>query len=302
MSIIALDIGGTFVKAGIFENEKLREYSEFPTKAHQGANALLERCSKYIQENLRDKTESLEAIGISTRGQVDILKGSIIFAHDSIKNYTGINIRRYFEDIFNVPVYVENDVNSAAYGELKYGAGRYMNDKSFLCLTVGTGVGGAIIENGKIRHGKSFQAAEFGAMITHAEDVRKNKYRSGSFENYASTKALVKLCKKVDPSIRSAKDVFRNANRPEINHCINIWAKEFSIGLVTLIYLFNPENIIIGGGIMQQKMLIKKIRHQLHFLLMESFQGINVITAELGNKAGLIGIACLTKEFISPNY
>lgn len=298
MSIIVLDIGGTFVKAGIFHDDSLYDYSEFPSKSYLGANSLLERCAEYIENNLLEKVDKLDGIGISTRGQVNILNGSIIFAHDSIRNYTGINIRVYFENKFNVPVYVENDVNAAAYGELKYGAGRYMDEQSFLCLTVGTGIGGAIVENAKLRHGQSFQAAEFGAMITHAEACKKGNYRNGCFEKYASTKALVKLCKSVDPNIKSAKDVFRNSYRKEINSCINKWAREFSIGLVTLIYLFNPKTIIIGGGIMQQNLLIRKIRYQLHELLMESFKEINIITAELGNKAGLYGISSLTAEFL----
>ena len=163
MKILAFDIGGTAIKYSICEDDKLLNVNEIPTNAMMGARHVMDTLKGLT--NTLSKDTSFDAIGISTAGQVNAETGSIIYANTNLPGYTGTQIRTELEELFHVPVAVENDVNAAALGEAIYGAGQGHSD--FLCLTYGTGVGGAIIRDREIYHGSSFSAGEFGAMVTH---------------------------------------------------------------------------------------------------------------------------------------
>jgi len=157
MKILVFDIGGTSIKHGYCVDNTLVEVHETPTDAKKGGRHVIDTVISLIKEQ-----DGYDAIGISTAGQVNAEKGSIIYANSNIPNYTGMQIREELENLFHVPVAVENDVNSAALGEAIYGAGQAFDN--FLCLTYGTGVGGAIIQDKSVYHGSSFSAAEFGAI------------------------------------------------------------------------------------------------------------------------------------------
>lgn len=298
MAIVVLDIGGTFVKSGYFERGELHVGPEFPSKAELGAKILLERCLFFLKSEFAAKGVKMDALGISTRGQVDTEQGKIIYAHDILPSYSGCDVRSYFSERLGIPVYVENDVNAAAYGELMRGSISERENKSFLCLTIGTGVGGAIIEKGKIRRGRSFQAAEFGAMITHAEARKPGDRLSGSYERYASTKALVARCRAADPGVRSARNVVRFLSRRPVRQAADRWAFEVALGLANLCHLLNPDTIILGGGLMEQEVFLKMIRAHFKTLLLPGFGKVEILQAKLGNAAGLMGVAYLTQEYL----
>ena len=163
MKVLVFDVGGTSIKHGICIDNVLTEVQETPTNAKKGGRHIMDTLVSLIRQQ-----EGYDAIGISTAGQVNADKGYIIYANENIPNYTGIQIREELEREFQVPVAVENDVNAAAMGEAIFGAGQDHPD--FLCLTYGTGAGGAIVQNREVFHGSSFSAAEFGAMVTHTEE------------------------------------------------------------------------------------------------------------------------------------
>ena len=145
MKIAVIDIGGTMIKAGVFEKGKVTGMQSVPTEALLGGKAVIEKAAELVRS-----MPSCSAIGISTAGQVDMKTGNIIYANDNFPGYTGARVRSVFERKFGVSVAVENDVNAAAVGEGKYGAGRKRKD--FLMLTYGTGIGGAIVLDGKLYH------------------------------------------------------------------------------------------------------------------------------------------------------
>lgn len=135
MRILAFDIGGTEIKYGLCDdNFNLIQKNSVPTNAHEGGKRIVERIVEIAKT-----FEGFDRIGISTAGQVDSIKGEIIFATDSIPGYTGTKIKEIVESATGVPVAVENDVNSAAVGEAIFGAAK--NCKNFICLTYGTGIG-----------------------------------------------------------------------------------------------------------------------------------------------------------------
>lgn len=290
MKILVFDIGGTSIKHGVCTDDKLSEVQETPTGARLGGRHIMDTIIGLIQ-----KESGYDAIGISTAGQVNSEEGFIIYANSNIPDYTGIQIRSELEDLFHVPVTVENDVNSAAIGEAIYGAGKEHDD--FLCLTYGTGVGGAIVQNKKIFHGSSFSAGEFGGIITHGSDrINDSDYFAGCYERYASTTALVKMAEAYDPSLTNGRKIFEKSEDPQVQKILDRWIDEIVLGLTTLTHIFNPSCIILGGGIMVQPYILQKLNEKIYKSIMPSFAHVKIKSAALGNCAGLLGANHLAKE------
>ena len=166
MATMVLDIGGTAIKSGLFDGETLSDIQETPTEAGLGGAHVVQR-SKDIIASYRERCP-FDRIGISTAGQVDPVSGQIIYANENIPGYTGTRLGEIIAQTFHVPTAVENDVNAAAIGESVFGAGK--GRREFVCLTYGTGVGGAIFSGGRLYSGCSYSAGEFGAIVTHPED------------------------------------------------------------------------------------------------------------------------------------
>lgn len=285
MRIAVLDVGGTNIKSGIFEEGKLVECKEIATNAKLGGehvmNTMLEILGEY---------QDFEAVGISTAGQVDAKHGTILYANHNIPGYTGMKIKERVQQRFQVPVAVANDVNSAALGEAAFGAGREYSD--FLCLTYGTGVGGAIIMNRQVYCGAGFLAGEFGAIITHPieRDVNADPF-SGCYETYASTTALIKRVQQEFPELTNGREIFSQKEKPEMKQIIDVWVGEIAQGLATLIHIFNPSLIVLGGGVMEQDFLVNAIEKKVKEQVVPSFTDVKLVRAQLGNKAGMLGAA-----------
>lgn len=293
MKTMVLDIGGTAIKSAIAQNGVLSSVRETPTRASLGGAYVMSQ-AKEIISSYKD-TYAFERIGISTAGQVNPVKGSIIYANHNIPGYTGTPVKEIMEDFFHVPVAVENDVNAAAIGEACYGAGK--EEKDFVCLTYGTGVGGAVFINGSLYHGSSFSAGELGALIVHPEDRQPEiDMYFGCYEKYASTTALVAKAKEYDSSITNGKILFSRIEEPQIRAIIDQWIDEIVYGLVSITHLLNPSCIILGGGIMEQPYIPDQIEQKLMPSIMSSFRGLKIKTAQLGNQAGMLGAARLAEE------
>lgn len=289
MKILVFDIGGTSIKYGECIDDELLNIEETPTNAKLGGQHIVDTIISLVEQQ-----SNYTAIGISTAGQVNADEGYIIYANSNIPNYTGMQIRQILEDRFHVPVVVENDVNSAALGEAHYGAGK--EHDSFLCLTYGTGVGGAIVENKEIYHGSSFSAAEFGALVTHADEkIYGSDFFDGCYEKYASTTALVNKAKALDSSLDNGREIFKNLDKPEVMTILDSWIDEIMLGLSTLTHIFNPSCIVLGGGIMAQPLILEKIQEKKATYIMPSFSHVQIVSAELKNSAGLLGAYYLAK-------
>lgn len=289
MRIAALDIGGTSIKSGIWDGSCVSEEREQDTLAKEGGARLMER----VVEILRGYGP-FDAIGISTAGQVDVGEGCIYYANDNIPGYTGTRIRRILEETFCVPVAVENDVNSAAIGEARFGAGKGVSD--FLCVTYGTGVGGAIVIGGTVYTGSTWSGGGFGGILTHPEAVRADEEFSGCYEKFASTTGLVRLALETDPSLTSGRAIFEAFHRPEVRRTVDRWVDEVVYGLVSLVHIFNPSLIVMGGGIMAQPYVLQEAENRLSPMLSPGFRGVKLAQASLGNHAGLLGAAYLASQ------
>ena len=290
MKILVFDIGGTSIKYGVCIDDQLQDVKETPTNASLGGRHIVETLISLIKEQ-----SDYDAIGISTAGQVNSKEGFIIYANQNIPNYTGTQIIKELEELFDVPVTVEIDVNDAAMGDAIYGAGK--DYKQFLMLTYGTGVGGATVTDKEVYYGSSYSASEFGAIITHS-DVRLagNDYFDGCYEKYASTTGLVKMAMEYNPELNNGRKIFENLDDPKVNEILDRWVDEIMLGLATLTHIYNPPCIILGGGIMVQPLIMKKIEEKKSRFIMPSFAHVNLIPAALGNSAGLLGANYLASK------
>ena len=288
MRIMTLDVGGTAVKSGVYCDGTLEDIREYPTEAEKGGGHVVALIETIIKEY--ENRHVFTGIGISTAGQVDSVKGRIIYANDNIPGYTGMEIKSIIESRFGKPAAVINDVNAAALGEARYGAGQ--GEEDFLCLTYGTGVGGAVFVKGKLYEGSSFSAGEAGAVVVHPEDRDPGKdIFSGCYERYASVTALVKRVRDYDSSLTNGRAIFRDLERSGVREIVDEWIREIVYGLTSLIHVLNPSCVILGGGVMEQEYVLKKIRELLDIHLMESYRKTTVKKAMLGNCAGMYGAA-----------
>jgi predicted NBD/HSP70 family sugar kinase len=287
---MVLDIGGTAIKSGLFDGETLSDIQETPTEAGLGGAHVVQR-SKDIIASYRERCP-FDRIGISTAGQVDPVSGQIIYANENIPGYTGTRLGEIIAQTFHVPTAVENDVNAAAIGESVFGAGK--GRREFVCLTYGTGVGGAIFSGGRLYSGCSYSAGEFGAIVTHPEDrdIGSDMF-SGCYEKYASVTALVKSAVQMDPTLDSGRKIFERIDEPEVRALVDRWTTEIVYGLITIVHMLNPECVILGGGIMEQPCVLEQLREKLYPNIMPSFRHVQIKRAALGNRAGMLGAAVL---------
>ena len=290
MKTIVLDVGGTTIKSAVFENNNLTCIKETPSEAKLGGAHLVAKMTEIIKDYGRN--HSFERIGISTAGQVDPITGTIIYANENIPSYTGTHLKEILETGFSVPVCIENDVNAAALGEAFLGAGR--DEKDFVCLTYGTGIGGAIFSNGALYAGSSYSAGEFGAIITHPEDRHpETDILSGCYEKYASTTALVQNAMKLDPLLCNGREIFKRIAEPEVKQLVEQWITEIVYGLATITHILNPSCMILGGGVMEQDYVIERIKELYPMHIIPGFSHTKIRKAELGNRAGMLGAAIL---------
>lgn len=304
MNYIAIDIGGTRIKFGIADDSgNIYESSEIDTEAHKGAEELIEKVYRIIDILLKKEFYNIKGIGISTAGQVNSETGEIIFATNAIPGWTGVKLKNIVEEKYHLPCIVENDVNAAALGELWMGAGKGVSN--FICLTIGTGIGGAIIINNNIFTGRSYSAGEFGHINLYPDGLECTCGHNGCYEVYASTTALVKRAREalrkslgrngincVLDSI-NGKIIFEKANTGDefFVSIVDNWCRDIALGLKTLIHVFNPELIIIGGGVSAQgNNLIDRIERHIKNMVMPSFsKNLKIDIAKCRNAAGMLG-------------
>lgn len=296
MYYIGIDIGGTNIKYGLVTDQgEISNFNEIETEAKLGAKHIINKIYGIINFFIEDNKGFIKGIAISTAGQVDSEKGEIIFATDAIRDWTGVKLRELIESKFNYTCTVENDVNCAALGELWKGVAK--DENSFLCLTIGTGIGGAIVINNKIFTGSAYSAGEFGHINLYPKGRKCACGSYGCYEAYASTSALVKSAREtllLDDNYKiNGRDIFYNANKGiEIySKIVDSWCYDIALGLKTLVNIFNPNLIVIGGGVsLQGENLISRIKENLDQMLMLSLKKNLIIkTAKCGNTSGMLG-------------
>lgn len=285
MRIVGVDVGGTSVIFGVF-NEKGKKVQSWTYDINQDAsgktilNELIERINMI---------EKIDIIGICVPGQVDTRTGAVIGDLVNVPHSSNLQVQAILASHFSIPVYVCNDVEAAALGESYFGSGD--NTANHLFVAFGTGIGGAIVKNGDVDSGKNGCAAEFGHMITHANGRRCACGLHGCYEMYGSTKALVQEVMKIDSIYDNGRKIiaaYMQGNK-KIQTTMDDWLNEVVVGLISLVHIFNPPKVILGGGIMETDFLITEIETRINKQVLQAFRPVSVRKATLGNQAGIYG-------------
>lgn len=281
---VGIDIGGTDIKYAVFgPDAKILCHDSVKTPKGQ-ANLRIPEEIASIMSRLLAKFDYIQGVGISTAGVVEPESGEIIFAGGTIPEYKGTNLKKMIQDQFGLSTIVVNDVNAAACGEKWKGAAR--DSDHFFCITLGTGIGGALFCDGQLVLGKHFRAGEIGHFLY-------NKSTQTSYEQRASMSALMdKASHALQDFSGNGHELFAQARigNEACNSIIDDWAEEIARGLAEIILIVDPSMILIGGGVSEQKaFLLDKIKVHMDGYLPANFSKTELKTAELGNTAALFG-------------
>lgn len=279
-----IDIGGTSIKYGVVTPEG--------TIVHQGlrASEAAEGAGRMVANAITaakscQKKYTLAGIAVSTAGMVDAQSGRIIFADDHLPDYTGMEVQKAFQEALGLPCHVENDVNCAGLGEYWLGQGK--KAQSMVCLTLGTGIGGSILLQGKLWHGACYGAGEFGMMPM--DDGEK-------WEHKASAKSLLKniAIRKDMADTRITLKQFAQWYRQRDAATLAAVADfqyYLALGISRICCVVNPELVVLGGGIsMYGDMLMPGLQKCLDRMLLPAIRNhTKVEFASLRNNAGMLG-------------
>ena len=286
MNILAIDIGGTMIKYGLVSSDgEILSTDKIETEAEKGLENILNKIDNIFK---RYKENNPVGVAVSGTGQINGIIGKVIGGNPIIPNWIGANLVKILEEKYNLPAVLENDVNCVALGEKWIGAGKDLSN--FICLTIGTGIGGGIILNNQLFRGENFVAGEFGHILI----------KKGEFEQFASTTALIRLVKERTGKTLNGKEIFDLEKKEivEYQEVMSEWIENLTDGLSSIVYCFNPANIILGGGVIEQgEPLINRIKDSLFKKIGPQFkEKLNIIQAKLGNNAGMIGASYLLLE------
>lgn len=288
--IICIDVGGTAVKYAVFDGEQAVLTGESTSKGIHSADSLVECIAAVIDGCGCAPT----AIGLDIAGLCDYKSGVVKMA-ENLGITSPLPLGSIISERYGVPCRLHNDVNAAALGEAHYGAAK--GDSDFLCLTYGTGIGGAIMLDGRLFVGQGGMAGEVGHIVTHPQGRPCPCGQSGCYEQYASTSALVRAVSSVEPTATDGRKIFAMIGSGYIRDVVDRWIDEVVIGLASLVHTLNPSSVVLGGGIMNERYIIDEIRKKLPERLIEGYRSVQVKNTLLGNKAGLYGMLyCLDSE------
>jgi glucokinase len=287
--IIGLDLGGTKIAAAA-ATPAGRIVSEIivPTEAGKGHEQVIKNIIKAIDTLARSKKSQVGCIGIGVPGPIDFKTG-VVIDPPNLPGWKKVNLKKILQKRFKVPVQVDNDANCAALGEALFGAGKKAKD--FLYITVSTGIGGGIIINRQIYRGVNGSAGEFGHMIIDPRGYKCGCGNRGDLEAMASGTSI---------KTRSGEDAMAIHIRAQQGDkkalkVIEETGKYLGIGIANLVNIFNPEMVVVGGGLSNLgEMLLKPARQEFkkHALKLPA-KSVKIVRAELRDKSGLYGAIAL---------
>lgn len=304
MNLLGVDIGGTAVKLGLIspQGEVLRRaersvsFDGYRTPILQTVLAAARELMDSLGADLR---AGIGGIGISAAGQIDTHTGRVAGTCGNLPGWIGVNLKEAFEQAFGRPAWAMNDANCALLGEAWTGRARGYRD--VVMVTLGTGVGGGVLAEGRILQGMLGFGGELGHMPLKAGDLPCTCGNAGCYEQYASVTALLRRAGEhwarqgLENPPENAKALFDLAEQglPEALALLEAWISDIALGLVGLTHLFNPQLILIGGGVSRQgERLIRPLGDKIRALAMPRFgETLEVRAASLGNDAGMIGAA-----------
>lgn len=306
---IGVDVGGTKINAGVIslKGDVMHTFS-LSTMAGKADTAVrIQEAIQGLIEEARTHWPDIrfKGIGVGTAGQVDRNQGSIRFSSDLIPGYMGTPLKSILQERFHLPVEIDNDVNVLALTEKRFGAGKSV--KSLICLAVGTGIGGAIMVDGRLVHGAWGGAGELGHMSVHFQGERCICGGIGCLEHYASGTSIARRMRErlgangiTDDHIDTREVITRwGQGDPHATAVMQEALAALGSAIASLIHTFNPELIVIGGGVAEAgEALFEGLEHEVKQRAMASLlSGVRIEPAFRGNWGGMIGAALQVWEY-----
>lgn len=306
---IGVDLGGTAIKVGLCDAQgKLLHTYEGPTGASGGPQAVVDNIGNYVKQLVEESSydwEQVAGIGAGTPGFLNIKEGIVEMSPNL--RWDHVPFKQMLEDQLGKPVRINNDANVAALGEVWSGAGAGL--QNVVCYTLGTGVGGGIIINGKIYEGFNGMAGELGHMqvVPDLEAVQCGCGQMGCVETVSSATGIVRMANDaVERGDRTslslldeitAKDVFDAAKSGDevALRIVNRAAHYLGKTMATIAVVLNPQRFIVGGGVSKAgDLLFEAIRENFRKYTPAACQkNVDIVPAILGNNAGIVGAAGL---------
>ncbi len=310
---VGIDLGGTNIVAGVVDDDfKIIGVGKLKTNSNRPAAEIADDMAKTVFMAIEDaglKPDDIDSFGIGSPGAIDPINGVVTYANNL--PFSNLPICEMMKERVGKDFYIENDANAAAYGEYIAGAGK--GTKNFVAVTLGTGVGGGIIIDGKIYSGSNYAGGELGHTVISMNGEMCSCGRHGCWEAYASATALInqtaqamhrypdslmwKLC---DDDIKNISGITAfnamRSNDPVGRMVVDRYCEYVAVGISNIINTFQPDVICIGGGISREgDTLVDPIKA---FVAGENYarsvkQKAVIKTAALGNDAGIIGAAYL---------
>lgn len=310
---IGIDLGGTNIKVGLVNEKyeivaKASAPTNLPRSAEEIVKSMVDTMWKALNE-AKVTIGEVNSVGIGTPGVANRNSGTVLYSCNL--GFKNTNLRELFSKFLKIPLYVENDANAAAFGEVLAGAAKGYKD--VVVVTLGTGVGGGIIIDGKIYTGFNFCGAEIGHTVIEHNGRQCSCGRKGCFEAYSSATALINMTKESMEEHKDSKmweiaggsldgvdgktafDGMR-ADDQAAKEVVNMYIDYLGCGLTNIINTFQPEMLLIGGGICKEgenltKPLNEIIRRDSYCVDAERITKLDI--CKLGNDAGIIGAAAL---------
>lgn len=284
--ILGLDIGGTKINATVFDEDTMKAVYE---KITPNKGLILDEVVTLITKLKKDWP--LKAVGISSAGRIDDIKGNVIYVSDNLKGWKGQSVKSYIEKLFRIPCLLENDGNCAAWGE-------YQKDNlpdNFYYIALGTGIGAGLVSEGKLFVGKNFATGELGHTVLYPDGHPCHCGKKGCLERYISGRALEEQIKdKYQIEVVNKEDVYRELEN-STSTIRNQFIKNFSIALINIQNTLDPELIVIGGGLGMTNILWKE---ELEELLKETSNlPILLKYSTFENRAAVFGAALLARKY-----
>lgn len=309
-----IDIGGTNVKFGLVNSEgKVLFRKQRQTLAEKGPTPLMHLLTNVGEELLLQAADDgfeIRHLGVGSPGAVDSVTGKVIGPCPNIAGWQGMEIGGILKERLNLPVFVDNDANSMALAESMFGAAS--GAKSVICMTMGTGIGGAVVLNGAIYHGSTYSAGEIGHMAVNIDGPRCNCGNNGCLEVYCSSRAILDRARSMlksgltdlfkdllsnDLSNLSIRKFFMAYNKGDevAAHVLDETSVYMGAALAGVVNLLNPDLVVIGGGVAESAgNFLDLLKEQIRKRAFDSaVDGLRVVAARLGNDAGFIGAGFL---------
>lgn len=297
---VGVDLGGTFVKVALIsELGDIFFKNLLPIGSDATKDIILDTIEKIILITIDQADEhELTVIGIGIGTPGIIYKGVLYGGADNLNGWENIDLATYYSEVFDLPVRVDNDANLMGLGEFYYGAAKGCTDT--VCLTVGTGIGGAVIANGALYGGFKNRGAELGHIVVEHNGPPCNCGGQGCLEQYASTTALIQRYAKLSGmDVKSLNGHYivekYHKNEPNAVKCLQEQTNYLGHGIAAFINIFAPQKVVIGGGISDAgQFYIDMVSAAATKYMMSDCGGhTEIVGAQLGNAAGSLGAAAL---------